>query len=312
MIPPRVLVTGANGLVGQAMVRAVSRWPGADLLATGRGAHASNADLAGGYAQLDIRDGEAVERAFQDFAPRVVINQAAMSRAEDCEADKQACWAVNVDAVASLAAACYRHGAKLLQLSTDFVFDGLAGPYSESARPNPVGAYGRSKLASENAIHTSRLTDWAIVRTALVYGVPVGDTVRSDFMRWLVRELQADRPVRIASDQLRSPTYDDDLAAGIVALLRFRKSGVFHLAGQDVLSPLEFALRAAQHLSLDETLISGASTEALHPGVPRPLRNGLLILRAQTEIGFQPRPLEKALDHFAKRLSLATAPADSA
>jgi dTDP-4-dehydrorhamnose reductase len=259
-----------------------------------------------------VRDADAVERAFQDFAPRVVVHAAAMSHADACEADKQACWAVNVDAVATLAAACRRHGARLLLLSTDFVFDGSAGPYGESDRPAPLGAYGRSKLAAENALRTSRLTDWAIVRTTLVYGAPEGDAVRLDLVRWMLRELRAGRPVRVASDQRRTPTYDDDLAEGIERLIRFRKNGVFHLAGRDLTTPHDVSLAVARVFGLDAGLISAATTEALHPGVPRPLRAGLLILRAESEVGYRPRPLDTTLGLLRERLAASAQVHDDA
>ena len=302
MFPPRILITGANGLVGQALTRASARLPGADVLATSLGAAVVR--TGGGTARLDVLDGDAVERAFQDFAPDVVLHAAGLAQVEACEADREVCWALNVDAVATVAAACHRHGARLVLPSTDFVFDGAAGPYAETARPAPINAYGRSKLAAENALKSSRLTDWAVARTTLVFGVPAGEEPRLDLVRWLVRELSAGRPVRVAEDQLRTPTYDDDLADGILRIVRFRRTGVFHLSGRESLSILDVAHRVAHAFDLDAGLIAPATTVELHPGAPRPLRAGLLILRAESELGYRPRPLEAALDAIRDRLGL--------
>ncbi|WP_420457273.1 SDR family oxidoreductase [Rubrivirga sp.] len=302
MLPPRLLITGANGLVGQALVRAAARWPGADVLATGRGPAALHD--RGGYARLDVLDADAVERVFQDFAPDAVLHAAGVAQVEACEADRQACWALNVDAVVTLAAACDRHGARLVLPSTDFVFDGLAGPYAEADRPAPINAYGRSKLAAENALRTSRLTEWAVARTTMVFGVPAGDEPRLDVVRWLVRELGAGRPVRVAADQLRTPTYDADLADGMLRIVRFRRTGVFHVSGREQVSVLDLAHRVAESFDLDASLISATTTAELHPGAPRPLRAGLLILRAETELGYRPRPLEASLDAVRDRLGL--------
>ncbi len=308
MIPPRVLLTGANGLVGQAVARRLGRWPGADLLATGRAARFQGAALAGGYAPLDVTDAAAVERAFQDFAPGVVVHCAGTSQVEACEADRAACWALNVDATAGLAATCRRHGARLVLLSTDFVFSGAAGPYGETDRPDPTGTYGRTKLAAENALVASRLPAHAVVRTTLVYGAPDGPAVRSDFVRWLAGELAAGRPVRVAVDQLRTPTFDDDLADGVARVVLSGKTGLFHVAGRELASPLDVARTVAGVFGLDAGLITPATTAALHPGAPRPLRGGLLILRAESELGYRPRPLAEALARVRDRLAERATP----
>lgn len=302
MLPPRILVTGANGLVGQALTRAAARWPGADVLATGRGE--AVAHVRGGYARLDVLDGDAIDRAFQDFAPDVVLHAAGLAQVEACEADREACWALNVDAVATLASACHRHGARLIVPSTDFVFDGSDGPYAEDDRPAPINAYGRSKLAAENALKASRLLDWAVARTTMVFGVPSGPEPRLDFVRWLVRELTASRPVRVPADQLRTPTYDDDLADGILRIARFRRTGIFHLSGRAQLSVLDVAHQVAEAFDLDRALITPSTTAELHPSAPRPLKAGLLILRAETELGYRPRPLAAALRGVRDRLGL--------
>ena len=305
MLPPRILITGASGLVGQALARAAGRWRGADVLATGRRPALAVAGFAGGTATLDVTDATAVRRVFQDFAPDVVLHAAGTAQVEACEADKEACWTLNVEATASLAALCHRHGARLVLPSTDFVFDGERGPYAEDARPAPLNHYGRTKLAAENALMASRLTEWAVARTTLVFGAPEGPTPRLDFVRWLVRELGAGRPVRVPDDQLRTPTYAEDFADGVLRILRYGKDGVFHLSGREVLTTHAFALQVARAFDLDAGLISTTTTAELHPGAPRPLKAGLLILRAESEIGYRPRPLDVALGDLRDRLGVA-------
>lgn len=301
MVPPRILITGANGLVGQALVRGLSAWPGADVLATGRQPSSPVSVFSGGYVPLDVLDADAIERAMQDFAPSVVVHAAAISQVEACEADKEACWALNVDATATLAAACARHGARMVLLSSDFVFDGRGGPYAEDDRPFPLNAYGRSKLAAENALRLSRLTDWAVARTTLVFDSAEGPA-RLNLVTWLLRELAAGRPVRVASDQTRTATYAPDLADGIARLIRHQRAGTYHLAGRESLSILEIASQVAEVFDLDASLISPARTAELHPGAPRPLEAGLLILRAESELGYRPRRLPQALQHLRERM----------
>ncbi len=303
MLYPRVLVTGAHGLIGQAVVGHLSGWPEGDLLATGREAEPRATGRSGGYQPLDVTDADAVERAFLDFAPNAVVHCAAESKVEACEADRAAAWAVNVDATALLARLCHQHGARLVFLSTDFLFDGAAGPYAESDRPAPLNHYGRTKLAAENALRTSKLRRWAVVRTSLVFGA--GEGVRRLNLATLVaRELAAGRPFDAATDQLRTPTYAPDLAEGLGRIVRFGKDGVFHLAGREALSAYDFARRAAEAFGLDAGLVRPTTTAELHPDATRPLRAGLVILRAEAELGFRPRPLDAALADLAARLGL--------
>ena len=305
MVPPRILITGANGLVGQALVRRLSAWPGADVLATGRQPESPVSIFSGGYVPIDVLDPDAVHRVMQDFSPSVVIHAAAISQVEACEADKEACWALNVDATASLAQACYRHGARMVLLSSDFVFDGRGGPYAEEDRPFPLNAYGRSKLAAENALRLSRLTDWAVARTTLVYDIAEGDA-RLNLVTWLLRELAAGCPVRVANDQTRTATYAPDLAEGIARLIRYQRAGTYHLAGRESLAILDIAYTVADVFDLDRTLITPATTAELHPGAPRPLDGGLLILRAESELGYRPHRLTDALRHLRERIEAQT------
>ena len=293
MILPQILVTGAGGFVGAAVLDALAGWHGASVLATGRTVPARGWP-AGGSATLDVTDSDSVEHVFQDFAPSVVLHLAAESRVEACEADRAAAWALNVDAVERLSSACHRHGARMVLLSTDMVFSGTAGPYVETARPEPINAYGRTKLAAENTLRTSSLRQWTVARTTLVIGQPRPGQ-RGNLVSWLVGELTAGRPVRVAADQRRTPTLDADLASGLVGLIRFGKTGVYHLAGREWISPFDVALRVADVFGLDATLISPATTAELHPGAPRPLLGGLVTLRADTEIGFRATPLDDAL-----------------
>src|SRR5688572_28977858 len=207
---PRVLVTGADGLVGQALVRHLSAWPDCDILATGLDAEPRSSARAGGYTPLDVRDAEALEALFLDFGPTSVVHCAALSRVETCEDRREEAWEINVDATADVAARCHRHGSRLILLSTDFLFDGSAGPYAEDAAPRPVNYYGRTKLAAENAIRASKLRRWAIVRTSLVYGR--GEHLsRTNLATLVARTLGAGETLLAAADQWRTPTYAPDL-----------------------------------------------------------------------------------------------------
>lgn len=309
MLYPRVLVTGADGLIGQALVQRLADWPEADVLATGLDDTRRHTTGSGGYVPLDVTQTGALERLMIDFSPSVVVHCAALSKVEGCEADKEVAWALNVDATAHLARACHRHGARLLFLSTDFLFDGTDGPYAEDDRPNPINAYGRSKLAAENAIRLSGLNRWSIVRTSLVFGT--GENLkRPNFATLLPALLHRDGTFLAATDQYRTPTYAPDLADGLMRIIRFNRDGVYHLAGRERLTVFDFAQQMATAFGFAPEQILTTTTAELHPGAPRPLDGGLLILRAESELHYRPRPLPDALAHLAPRLGVSI-PANS-
>ncbi len=306
MILKRIIVTGANGLLGQALVGRLGTFPQYDVLATGRQDALANAEASGGYQPLDITRPADVRRLFEDFAPDMVINCAAMTNVDACETDKGACWRVNVDAVETIAKSCLTTGAALVQISTDFVYDGETGPYRESARPKPINFYGKSKLAAENAARGAGLDRWSVVRTVLTYGG--GQNLpRTDFVRWVVRELGSRRRISVVTDQLRTPTYAPDLADGIERIVRFGKTGTYHISGRELITVHDFAHRVAAVFELDASLIDPITTAKLGLPAPRPLKSGFLILKAESEIGYRPTPLDQSLSEV--RAFLAESPA---
>ncbi len=304
MLYQRVLITGANGLLGQELVALMSRTPAYDVLATGRRATPRFRGASCGYTRLDVTDAEAVRRLFQDFTPTVVVNCAAMTQVDGCEVAREACWKVNAEAVEHLARQCHAVGARLVQVSTDFVFDGEDGPYREEARPCPVNFYGKAKLAGENATREAGVDRWAVARTVLVYGAGEG-LPRSNIVLWIIDKLSKGESLRLVTDQWRTPTYAPDLAEGIERIVRFGKTGLFHLSGRELVSIYDFALAVARVFDLDAALIHPTDGTHFKQVVARPPRTGFIILKAETELGFRPRTLEAALRHLGARLGLS-------
>lgn len=306
MIYNRVLITGANGLLGQEVVTLMSSFPEYDVLATGRDAVPRFQDASCGYAPLDITSPQETRHIFQDFAPDIVINCAAMTQVDQCEVEREACWQVNVEAVEHLAKNCLTTGARLIQVSTDFVFDGQNGPYNESARPNPISFYGKSKLAAENAVRGAGLDQWSIARTVLVFGT--GNRLsRSNFALWVIENLMEGDHIQVTADQWRTPTYAPDLAKGIERIVRFRKSGVFHLSGREFLSVYDFARMIAEVCEFNDSFIHATNSASLGQIASRPPRTGFIILKSETELGFKPRSLRTAIRDLAVRLGFPIA-----
>lgn len=303
MLYKRVLITGANGLLGQDLVRLMSRYPEYDVLATGRDSAPRFTGRSCGYAPLDLTEPEEMTRLFQDFTPTVVVNCAAMTQVDDCETQREACWDVNAQAVDHLARQCNQIGAHLIQVSTDFIFDGEDGPYREDARPNPLSFYGKSKQASENVARAAGLDKWSIARTVLVYGTGE-DLSRSNFVLWVLKKLSDGEPIHVVTDQYRTPTYSPDLAAGIERIARYGKSGIFHLSGRELISVYEFARIVAEVFDLDASLVNPTDSTKFTQTAPRPPKTGFIILKAETELGYRPRTLRNALRHLGARLGL--------
>ncbi len=307
MLFNRILITGANGLLGQALVRRMSQFPEYDVLATARDDEPRFEGGSCGYAPLDVTQPDEVENLFQDFTPNVVINCAALSDVAECEENRNEAWAVNARAVKTLARSCRDTGARLVQVSSDFVFDGKRGPYREDARPNPVNYYGRTKLAGENAVREVGLSNWAIVRTVLLYGT--GENLsRSNVVLWMIDELSKGRPLHIVDDQYRTPTYVDDLATGIERLVHFEKTGIYHISGREFLTVYELACTVADVFGFDASDIHPVSSDHFEDAVERPPKTGFIILKAETELDYDPRPLEEGLQDLGRRLGLLSAP----
>ncbi|HYE58282.1 MAG TPA: NAD(P)-dependent oxidoreductase, partial [Rhodothermales bacterium] len=295
-----------NGLVGRELVERLGASPEYDVLATGQDIEPRFETASVGYTALDVTDAGAVGRLFQDFAPDTVVNLAAMTNVDRCETERDRCWAVNATAVETLAKHCLRTGARLVQVSTDFVFDGLSDTlYREDDRPAPVNYYAKAKLAGENAARGAGLDRWAVARTALVFGRPMPDG-RSNFVLWVRDRLQRGEITTVVTDQWRTPSYAPDVAAGLERLVRFSKTGLFHIAGREYLSVFDFAVRVARAYGLDEALLVPTDGTKFRQTAARPPRTGLLILRAETELGYHPRSLDEALQHLDGRLREVT------
>lgn len=270
----RVLVTGSNGLVGTKVLELLVRRPDAEPLGAyhrGRG-NTYLGDFP--WWTLDVTVADNVERVLEQARPDVVVHTAAFTNVDEAERQREAARALNADAVGHVARGCARRGIRLVHLSTEYVFDGTAGPYRESDPINPRGWYAQTKAAGEQQVIDAG-GSWAVARTTVVYGY--APHVRANFVLWLVGKLRAGERVRIIDDQIGSPTLAENLAEMVVALAGSSESGIFHTAGADVISRLAFSQQVAAVFGLDAGLIDATTTAALGQPAPRPLKAGLLM-----------------------------------
>jgi dTDP-4-dehydrorhamnose reductase len=294
----RVLITGANGLLGQKLTNIFSQDRAFDLLVSARQKESVNKTASFGYVVLDATSRGDVKELVWNFSPDVIINAAAFTDVDGCEREKELSWKANVTAVENLLVAARLVNAKVIHVSTDYVFDGKQGPYDELAVPNPLSYYGKEKLASENAVRASG-ENWAIVRTMVVYGIATG--VKKNFAVWLAQELGKGKSVNIVSDQIGNATLADDLARGIYELTRQNKVGLYHIAGHDILSRTDFARKLAETFGYDKNLINPIKTADLNQLAPRPLNSGLITLKAESELGIRFMTIDESLSRFKEQ-----------
>ncbi len=289
----KILISGSNGLLGQKLVHALHADASVELIATARGANRLQAVRGFTYVAMDILDDVEVQRIVGQYKPDVVIHTAAMTQVDDCEDRQDLCWAMNVTAVAHLIKACGSVGAHLVQLSTDFIFDGVSGPYLETASPNPLSFYGKSKLAAEKLIQESTIS-WSILRTVLVFGV-VEDMSRSNIVLWAKAALEKKQQLNIVNDQFRTPTLAEDLAQGCILAAKQKAKGVYNISGADYMSVEELVRRVARYFGLDESHITPVSSSTLNQKAARPLISGFIIDKARAELGFKPHSFEDGI-----------------
>lgn len=256
----RILVTGAAGQLGRAFVDVAGRVHQVVPLVRKGGAALDGAD------PVDLLDDAAVDAAIRRAAPDWVLHAAAMTDVDGCERDPPLAHRVNALGAQAVARAAKAVGARLLAVSTDYVYDGTMGPYSEADGPNPLNAYGRSKLEGER-LAQAEAPDTIVARTSVVFGPH-----KKNFVLWLIAELRAGRPVRIVSDQRVNPTLAHDLAEQCLALMAAQApAGVYHTAGGTSLSRLDMALAIAKEFRLDDGLVSAITSDQLTWLAKRPL-----------------------------------------
>ncbi|MEQ8533204.1 MAG: SDR family oxidoreductase [Imperialibacter sp.] len=293
-----ILITGANGLLGQKLV-VLLKEKGEDFLATGRGA--SRIPLEGiRYQSMDITNAAETLKVITTEKPEVVIHTAAMTNVDQCETDKEGCWLQNVTAVENIVKACEASGAFLLHLSTDFIFDGEDGPYSEEAKANPVSYYGDSKLAAEKAVMAGKI-DWAMARTVLVYGIAF-DMSRSNIILWVKKSLEDGKTINVVNDQWRTPTLAEDLAMGCYLIAKKKAKGVFNISGNDFMNPYQMAIATADYFGLDKSLINETDGSKFSQPAKRPPKTGFVLDKAKEVLGYSPHSFEEGIAVLAEQL----------
>jgi dTDP-4-dehydrorhamnose reductase len=291
----KVLVTGANGLLGQHMIKVLLH-KNYQVIATSRGESRLPFQPSDNYTyhEMDVANAMDTLSVMSLEKPDVVVHAAAMTQVDDCELRPQQCEKINVQGTSQILTDAETFSSHFIFISTDFVFDGEKGNYSEEEDTKPISLYGFSKLQAESMVQTSTIP-FAIVRTCLVYGNLLKGT-RSNIISWVKESLEQGKTIQVVSDQLRTPTYVEDLANGIALIIEKKATGIYHISGKDWLTPYDIAIKTANKFHLDISKIVKVDASTFKQPGRRPLKTGFVIEKARKELGYEPMSFDEGLE----------------
>lgn len=289
----KVLITGSNGLLGQKLVDYCLAAK-IDFVPTSKGENRNSKCPTDRYRSMDITNREEVMEVISELHPTVVIHTAAMTNVDQCELNPTDCELINVTATGYLVEACNKVNAHFQLLSTDFVFDGEKGNYSEDDEMNPLSVYAKSKVDAEAIVGNESTTDNSIVRTIIVYG-NAENLSKSNVIAWAKSALEKGEPLTIVDDQFRAPTWAEDLAAGCMGVLEHNQTGVFHISGPETMSIFDLVIRIGNHFGIGTDQVSKISSSTLSQAAKRPPKTGFDLSKAYKKIDYKPHTLEETL-----------------
>lgn len=286
-------------MLGSALLKRLEHHSGISVLATAQKwdsqiAYAPNIELG----CLDITDAQQVRSVILGYQPDIIVHAAALTQADTCELDHLLCWKTNVTATRFLLTAAAEVKSRFIFLSTDFVFSGASGPYREEDVTEPVNYYGCSKMIAEQSVKAYPY-QWNIIRTVLVYGSPSAGG-RQNLFSWVLNSLKNRERIQVVNDQIRTPTFIEDLVNSLHTLIHTPINGVFHISGKDTCSPYEFSNKVAAVFEKDAGCIVPVHSGIFSQPAIRPPKTGFVIEKARALLNFEPKSIEEALQNLKK------------
>jgi len=297
----KILITGASGKVAEAFTRIATVETDYELVLLSRDPDRMDYDPRHKTYEVSVGDIKKVKKICYEEKPDVILNAAAMTDVDKCELERKNCWDTNVIAVENLASAAKVLDCHLIAFSTDYIFDGLKGPYPEDGRPNPLSYYGKSKHACEN-ICIGEVNKSTVIRTNVVYGH--SSYGKPDFIQWVAKNLSKDKELKIITGQFCNPTLTDDIAYGLMKIIDKERFGIYNFAGNDWLNRYEIALKVAEVFQFNKELIEKLSPQEFKQNAKRPEKGGLINLKAETDLNIKFCDLERGLTILKNQLNL--------
>ena len=290
MAAKRALITGGSGLLGSNTARAAAK--DFEVFAT----YNSNYSLISGckFIPLDIRDKNKVFSVFQDVRPHLVIHTAALADVDYCEDHPEEAWAVNVEGTENIAKASSEISTKLIHISTNSIFDGKKGMYSEEDKPSPVNVYARTKLEGEKKVQRL-IPDSIIIRTAF-YGWSLHN--KTSLAEWVITSLKEQKPVNMFTDVFFSPIFAGDLVEIIIEMYHKEICGVYHVGGRERCSKYAFGLEIAKSFGLNADNIHPTSITDMGLKAPRPRDLSLNVAKLSKELNTQLPSVREGVERF--------------
>ncbi len=281
----KILVTGSYGQLGSSLFNYLKSnieifWTGKNISSKRNGFH------------LDICDRINLKGLISLHDPDIVINLAALTNVDFCEKNPVLAREINTNGVRNI---CDAFKGKVVQISTDYVFDGKDGPYIEEDEVCPLSVYGKTKLAAEKIV-MSHNSDNLIIRGNVLYDNCVNS--RTSFLNWVVQSLREKTTINVVNDQINNPTWSQSMAKVIGICVKKEISGIYHWGDAQFLSRYKFAKMIAKHYNLETDLINPISTKELGQVAPRPLKSGLLSNKIAQILNIQQPSINECLNHI--------------
>ena len=283
-----ILITGASGLLGSELIKTL--YSTYNILSTSRTNFSENSNI------LDITQKDDVDRLIDNFKPSIIINCAAYTSVDKAEIEKKNARDVNVEGLSNLIKASNKR-IKIIHISSDYVFDGIKGDYSEDDPTFPVNYYGKTKLESENLLIGSNL-EFLIIRPNVLYS---NDLSKTHFLSWVVNSLAKRKKIEVVTDQINNPTYIPDLLKLISDSILLDFSGIVHIGSEDCMSRYDFANQISRTFGFESNLIIPIKSSVLNQEAKRPLNSSLNCNKVRSELNMELYPVEYGI----RRVSLS-------
>ena len=281
-----ILITGAYGQLGDACAKHLKN----DFKLILSGISPANSGV-----NLDITSKNSIEKVLLETNPDVILNLAALTDVDGCELDPEKAKNVNINGVKNL---CRDFNGHFIQISTDYVFNGESGPYSEEDEANPKSVYGKTKLSADNWLldNYPKLT---IIRTNVLYSYT--NRTKASFLKWVVESLDSKQKIKVVNDQWNNPTWTESLSAVIYKIIDNQLFDLYHYGDRDILNRFEFSLLISKVFDLNSSLIMPITSDQLNQIAPRPRKSGLYTKKIESKLGIIPQSVETCLNEIRKQ-----------